>query len=171
MTMDVRTIRHHNLLRLVREAGGQKRLAERTGVSAAYVSQVLSRKVNRHVGHSMARRLEEGMDKPYGWMDVLSDPGSGDAFGPVREVDVLPGSYGRARVEGARHARVLALAGAAGGPEALARRARVHPAYLARLLEGRDGHGLAPDLARRLEAAMDRPHGWIDRTAPEAGRA
>jgi transcriptional regulator with XRE-family HTH domain len=86
--MDIRVIRRHNLLHLVREAGGQKRLAERTGVSAAYLSQVLSRKVNRHVGHSLARRLESGMEKPYGWMDVLP-PG-------VQPAAASPGTRGRA---------------------------------------------------------------------------
>lgn len=69
--MDIRKIRHRNLLHLVAEAGGQKMLAARCGLSAAYICQLLSDKVNRHVGHHAARKLEEGMGKPYGWMDVL----------------------------------------------------------------------------------------------------
>jgi len=164
--MDIRAIRHHNLTRLVREAGGQKRLAERAGVSAAYVSQVLSCKVNRNVGHSMARRLESGMNKPYGWMDVLPEADAG--AGMLREVDAIAGGYGRARRDGRRRERVLALARQAGGTEALARRAGVHPAYLDRVLEG--ALPAAPaDLARRLERAAGRPAGWLDRDCGPEG--
>jgi len=166
--MDIRTIRHLNLLRLVREAGGQKRLAERAGVSAAYLSQVLSRKVNRHVGHSLARRLETGTDKPYGWMDVLADPEPA-AGGALREVDGNA-PYGHGRANGARRAALLVLAREAGGLDALAARCGVHARYLAGVAEGRgvadppDGipNGIPNDLARRLEAGMDRPAGWLD---------
>jgi hypothetical protein len=167
--MDIRVIRRHNLLHLVREAGGQKRLAERTGVSAAYLSQVLSRKVNRHVGHSLARRLESGMEKPYGWMDVLP-PGVQPAAalsGAVREVDGVVRRYGLARDEGARFDGVLALAAEAGGAEALARRARVHAPYLLGLMDGGAAGAVPDDLARRLEAAMGKRSGWLDR--PYAG--
>lgn len=163
--MDIRTIRHDNLLRLVREAGGQKRLAARSGVSAAYLSQVLSRKVNRHVGHSLARRLEAGMDKPYGWMDVRP-PGSVSApAGSLREVDDPAAAYGRRRAEAARRRAAWRLAWEAGGPGALAERAGVHPPYLAWLLEGGAAPPLPADLARRLEAAGGRPPGWLDRPA------
>lgn len=161
--MDIRTIRHHNLSRLVREAGGQKRLAARSGVSAAYISQVLSHKVDRHVGHSLARRLEAGMDKPYGWMDVLP-PGSVAApAGSLREVDDPALGYGRGRIEGQRRRAAWRLAAEAGGVAVLAERAGVHPAYLAWLLEGAAAAPLAADLARRLEVAGGRPAGWLDR--------
>jgi transcriptional regulator with XRE-family HTH domain len=166
--MDIRSIRHDNLLRLVREAGGQKRLAARSGVSAAYLSQVLSRKVNRHVGHSLARRLEAGMDKPYGWMDVLPTGTAAAPAGALREVDDPALAYGRGRVEGARRRAAWRLARASGGPEALAGRAGVHPAYLAWLLEGPAAPPLPADLARRLESAGGRPPGWLDRAASGA---
>jgi len=167
--MDIRTIRHHNLLRLVREAGGQKRLALRAGVSAAYLSQVLSRKVNRHVGHSLARRLEAGMAKPYGWMDVLPSGASlGAPAGSLREVDDLAAGYGRARAGARRRRAALALAWEAGGPEVLAERAGVHPPYLTWLFETAGAPPLPTDLARRLEAAAGRPAGWLDRAAPGA---
>lgn len=161
--MDIRVIRRHNLLHLVREAGGQKPLADRSGVSAAYISQVLSRKVNRHVGHSMARRLEAGMGKPYGWMDVLppgARPGAALA-GAVREAGGVH-RYGAARADGTRVDGLLALAGEAGGPEALARRAGVHVPYLLKLVGGGVAITVPDDLARRLEAAMDKPAGWVD---------
>lgn len=169
--MDIRTIRHLNLLRLVREAGGQKPLAERTGVSAAYVCQVLSRKVNRNVGHSLARRLEAGMRKPYGWMDVL--PGGGVAAdGPLRESD-LAAPYGGRRPLATRRAALLALAREAGGLAAVAGRCHVHPPYLEAVAAGRaasssgPADGVPDDLARGLEAGMGKPTGWLDRP-PEA---
>lgn len=160
--MDIRTIRHLNLLRLVREAGGQKRLAERAGVSAAYLSQVLSRKVNRHVGHSLARRLEAGTDKPYGWMDVLADPEPA-AGGALREADGKA-PYGRGRPDGVRRAALLVLAREAGGLTALAARCGVHARYLAGVAEGRSHlpDAFPDDLARRLEAGMARRSGWLD---------
>jgi transcriptional regulator with XRE-family HTH domain len=161
--MDIRTIRHLNLLRLVREAGGQKRLAERAGVSAAYLSQVLSRKVNRHVGHSLARRLEDGTGKPYGWMDVLEGPEAATG-GALREVDAAP--YGRGRPDGTRRAGLLDLAREAGGIGPLAERCGVHAAFLARVVEGTPA--VPEDLARRLEAGMGKPPGWLDRTPEPA---
>jgi transcriptional regulator with XRE-family HTH domain len=164
--MDIRTIRHHNLMCLVREAGGQKRLAARSGVSAAYLSQVLSRKVNRHVGHSLARRLEAGMEKPYGWMDVLPGAALPAGAGALREVDDPAAAYGRARARSRRRRAALSLAWEAGGPESLAARAGVHPVYLAGLLEGPDMPHFPADLARRLEAAAGRPSGWLDGAAP-----
>jgi transcriptional regulator with XRE-family HTH domain len=163
--MDIRTIRHLNLLRLVREAGGQKQLAERAGVSAAYLSQVLSRKVNRHVGHSLARRLEAGTEKPYGWMDVLPDTGTASG-GPLRQSHA---PYGRGRAGGVRRAALVALAREAGGLRPLAARCRVHAAYLSAVAEGQPDPGFPDDLARRLEAGMGKSEGWLDR--PPAGAA
>jgi len=162
--MDIRTIRHINLMRLVREAGGQKCLAERAGVSAAYLSQVLSRKVNRNVGHSLARRLEAGTDKPYGWMDVLPDAEAA-AGGAVREAGA---PYGRGRAGGIRRTGLLTLAREAGGLHPLAGRCRVHAPYLAAVAEGHGRDGFPDDLARRLETGMDKPAGWLDRAADAA---
>ncbi|MDH4228957.1 MAG: S24 family peptidase [Nitrospirota bacterium] len=68
--MDAKSIRRQNLLHLIAEAGGQKKLAGRTAVNPAYLSQILSDKTPRTMGDDVARRLERGMDKPHGWMDV-----------------------------------------------------------------------------------------------------
>ena len=155
--MDVRDIRHHNLTRLVGEAGGQRALARRTGVSAAYLSQVLSPRVNRYMGHNLARRLETGMGKPYGWMDVLSDGGPGG----VREVDDPRVVYGAAPPGGQR-AGLLRLAEEAGGVAGLAEASGIFAPYLRRVMGEGGASPLPWALARRLEQGMNKPPGWLD---------
>lgn len=158
--MDIRKIRRRNLLRMVEEAGGQKRLAERTGVSAAYLCQVLSARVNRNVGHNLARRLEKGMGKPYGWMDVLSRS-EWDAIrrDRVREADLEKG-YGRGRKHAARYRNLWALIFEAGGMAPLAVSGGIFPPYLEQVAGGGAFHG---GFARYLEKLMNKPAGWLDR--------
>ncbi|MFQ5509521.1 MAG: S24 family peptidase [Leptospirillia bacterium] len=84
--MDAKAIRLYNLRRLISEAGGQKKLAQRAGVNPAYVSQILSTRTRRSMGDDVARRLESGMGKPHGWMDVIGD-----------DIPVEPGGYQVAR--------------------------------------------------------------------------
>ncbi|MFQ5509522.1 MAG: hypothetical protein ACE5FN_09335 [Leptospirillia bacterium] len=147
--MDIREIRRLNARRLIKEAGGQKALADRAGVSAAYISQVLSARVNRNIGHSLARRLERGMGKQYGWMDVLSKEAG------YRARDGARGLYGFSG--GGSANRLLRLAREMGGLNRLAEQAGVYPPYLVQAL----GQGLEADLARRLEQASGYPNGWL----------
>jgi SOS-response transcriptional repressor LexA len=69
-SVDTHSIRLENLQCLISEAGTKAELARRTGVSEAYLSQITSDKIGRNVGKDIARRLEKGMHKPTGWMDV-----------------------------------------------------------------------------------------------------
>lgn len=67
-------IRHRNLLVLIEEAGSAAELARKTGVQAAYISQVKNRTPTpsgrpRGIGDDIARQLEAGMGKSIGWMD------------------------------------------------------------------------------------------------------
>lgn len=67
-------IRHRNLLALIEEAGSAAKLAERTGLAPAYISQMKNRTLTaagspRGIGHDAARKLEAGMGKPEGWLD------------------------------------------------------------------------------------------------------
>jgi SOS-response transcriptional repressor LexA len=107
--MDAKEIRVRNLRHLIGEAGGQRKLAARSGVNPAYLSQILSERTRRGMGDGVARRLEKGMDKPHGWMDVLHEaapgarpyrvpPGPGPAG--VREVDDVAARYGSAARQG-----------------------------------------------------------------------
>lgn len=78
-------IRHRNLLVLLDEAGSAKKLSDRTGVPAAYISQLRHRAKTpagkpRGIGDDVARQLESGMGKFPGWMD------SGDLSPSEREL-------------------------------------------------------------------------------------
>lgn len=52
---------------LVQEAGSQKKLADAGGCSPAQIGQYLSG--NRNIGSKFARRIEEAMGRPPGWLD------------------------------------------------------------------------------------------------------
>lgn len=71
----VSEIRLINLESLVAEAGTADALAEKSGVSSVYISQIRSRAVDRktgrarNLGSAAARKLEAGMGKEEGWMD------------------------------------------------------------------------------------------------------
>lgn len=81
----VSEIRLENLERLVKEAGTADALAERSGISPVYVSQIRSRAIDaktgrpRNLGSSASRKMEVGMEKPTGWMD--KDHNQSDASG------------------------------------------------------------------------------------------
>lgn len=68
-------IRLENLEMLVNETGTADALAERSGLSPVYLSQIRSRAIDRktgkprNLGSQAARKLETGTGKPEGWMD------------------------------------------------------------------------------------------------------
>jgi hypothetical protein len=69
-------LRLENLEILVQEAGSADALARASGVSPEYISQIRNRAIDkktgkaRNLGNQAARRLEDGMGKPLGWMDT-----------------------------------------------------------------------------------------------------
>lgn len=71
----VAEIRRENLIALADEAITMDRVAELSGSSAVYLSQVRNRTKDaktgrpRELGPRLARRLEEAFGKPRGWMD------------------------------------------------------------------------------------------------------
>ncbi len=73
--MDIDEIRRANLQALIAEAGNIDALAERSGVSAKYISQILNKwqgkadRKPRSVGTQLARRIETALGKPHAWMD------------------------------------------------------------------------------------------------------
>lgn len=67
-------IRLNNLEILIAEAGSATKLAQRAGTSESYISQVrrkmrTAKGTPRGIGDELSSRLEQGMDKPQGWMD------------------------------------------------------------------------------------------------------
>lgn len=75
LSVNIYDIRKQNLGLLLRESGmplGE--FAKQTGVSAIYLTQVLSAKTQRHMGDKVARRIENKRDLPPGWMDAITSP-------------------------------------------------------------------------------------------------
>ena len=68
--MDIHEVRRHQLTVLVKEAGGNVRLAERCGLKNPEQVSHWLRKV-RNIGGTNARKVEAGMGKPRGWLDHL----------------------------------------------------------------------------------------------------
>ena len=92
--MDIYEIRRRNLAHLVSEQDGTIiGLARRTGTSANYLTQVLSERTSRHMGTSVARRIESKLDLPDGWMDKVTDAPSTltpEAVAVAQKFDRLP---------------------------------------------------------------------------------
>lgn len=71
ITMDIRSIRLRNLQQLIKETGVTLAVfAEMTETSADYLSQIRSEKSRAAVGNELARKIEQRLGKPHGWMDV-----------------------------------------------------------------------------------------------------
>lgn len=68
-TMHAKEIRRANLETLIKASESGSALAEKVGTNAAYISQLRSKNNKRGIGDKLARRLEEAMGKPSGWMD------------------------------------------------------------------------------------------------------
>lgn len=71
--MTINEIRLANLALLKKEFGTDVILAELGNTSAAYLSQIRSKKTPRSMGDEVARNLEIGCNKPVGWMDQYHD--------------------------------------------------------------------------------------------------
>ena len=92
--VDIYEIRRRNLARVLREEDGTiVQLARRTGTSANYLTQVLSDTTARHMGSTVARRIESKLELPEGWMDKVGDTPtnlSDEAVHIAQQFDRLP---------------------------------------------------------------------------------
>jgi hypothetical protein len=101
----IQDIRRANLLLLIKEVeqligrkhGAKAYLARRTGVPSPQLSQFLSRAPHqgggpRGLGDDSARKLERGMGKPKGWMDVEHATVSADDAKTVDQLKLLTAS-------------------------------------------------------------------------------
>lgn len=88
----VADIRRENLDRLAAEVGSMDKLAEISGVSPVYLSQIRTQAVDmktgkpRQMGNQVARKLEVGCTKSAGWMDTdhsIQDVLSSDVGDPI----------------------------------------------------------------------------------------
>jgi transcriptional regulator with XRE-family HTH domain len=65
--MSIREVRRDNLLQLLKGYETQEEFAEKSGLAAPHVSQMVNNK--RAMGEVVARRIEEKQRLPDGWMD------------------------------------------------------------------------------------------------------
>lgn len=70
--MDSKDIRRANLLSLAEEHGSMRAVADVTETDATYLRNIKNRV--RDMGDDIARRIEEKLNKPRGWMDRLQVP-------------------------------------------------------------------------------------------------
>lgn len=102
--------RHKNLLILVDEAGDQAELARATGISPAYISQLVSRAKTlsggvRNIGDATAAKLEAGMGKEPGWLDQADlSPDERKLLSLFRSLPAELHSYALLRIEKLRAA-------------------------------------------------------------------
>lgn len=86
MSMDINTIRVANLKALIARHKNQRAFADAVATAPAYISQILSGNElpsgkARGVGNDLARKIEEKLDLPHGWMDRQHDE-AGTSAGP-----------------------------------------------------------------------------------------
>lgn len=79
----IKEIRHDNLLRLIDEAKSTSDLATKTGIAVSYLLQIKNKNAIQNgkpkgIGDKIAAKLEDGMNKPRGWLDI--DHSSSSAF-------------------------------------------------------------------------------------------
>lgn len=67
--MDAKEIRAANLRKLITEHGSIANLSQCVDTNPSYISQILSEKHPATVGDKLARKIEQSLGKPHGWMD------------------------------------------------------------------------------------------------------
>lgn len=68
--MAIDDIRRENARALAKKAGGPARFAEKTGMSDSQVSQIIGKNPTKNIGGNLARKIEEALSLPRGWMDT-----------------------------------------------------------------------------------------------------
>lgn len=68
--MTILNVRLDNARALAQQVGGQQKFADRLNMSRQQASHIIGRKPYKGIGHQLARRIEEALDVPIGWLDV-----------------------------------------------------------------------------------------------------
>ena len=69
--MDVKEIRRINLEYLISKAGSVNEFAVLIDTAPNYVTQLKNGSANKTMGDKFARKVEEALNKPFGWMDKM----------------------------------------------------------------------------------------------------
>lgn len=85
--MDVYDQRFNNLKRLIQTHGSQRKLADLVETNPSYISQILTKVQangrSRTVGNDFARKIEDKLGLPHGWMDSNHDMPQPTAEPPI----------------------------------------------------------------------------------------
>lgn len=92
--MDIKQIRLRNLRSLISESGTIANLARLSETAPAYLSQILnslptSTGKPRSVGDKLARKLEQALTRPYGWMDKDHEGSDNTKYQDIPQVALL----------------------------------------------------------------------------------
>lgn len=80
--MEIKDIRRANLMALLGRHDSIREFADKAGLAAAYVSQIKNQADGRGMGSKTARKIEEALGLPHGYMDqVQRAPGADRAEG------------------------------------------------------------------------------------------
>jgi len=71
--LDINEIRRIKLTNIIKMAGTAAKLSCISGLSPSEISQMKSGKHNRNIGDKTARKIEESMKLPRGWMDHIDN--------------------------------------------------------------------------------------------------
>lgn len=87
--MDNKQIRLANLKLLIADHKTKQALATKVGTNRSYLSQITMG--IKSVGDDLARMLEQGCGKHYGWMDVFHPPSTSDvgSAGPLTPIPLI----------------------------------------------------------------------------------
>lgn len=110
--MDIAEVRRLNLLGILREFQTIEELAEHYELVANYLSQVKTG--HRNMGSRHARKMEEAMGKPKGWMDKLQFTSPDDAVDGIEVMQIYQGLSPEDKAALIKHARLLGDSGPKG---------------------------------------------------------
>ena len=89
--MNIRDIRRHNMLALIKQCDTQADFAYKLGVQPNEISQIKSKTAPRNMGEELARRIEKVFKLNDGWMDNIHDHNT--AAGKIRPSGTVLGSF------------------------------------------------------------------------------
>jgi hypothetical protein len=93
--MNSKEIRRKNLRELVRKADSGAAFAKQADIAPSLLSQILSQNPTRNIGDKLARKIEERLRLPSGWLDSNHTPEASSA--PINQADSRDKSADRYR--------------------------------------------------------------------------
>lgn len=110
--VDSKTIRRENLLGILKEYRYDADFARAYDLSEGLISQI--KNGTRKIGDDLARKIEDRMKKPKGWMDSLQFRSAEDEMSTQEAVQILQALTDEDRESWLKHGRLLSQRGPKG---------------------------------------------------------